>query len=105
MSSKGSVRVLQPSRYLMLFNDSFHFPHEPHDALVLLIGLSQGRLYIKQLTSNLYVNDRHYFEVRVGVDKSLDFLNGVYNENVNKIFPCSVQPVIKWSGTFGKLQV
>lgn len=41
----------------------------------------------------------------MSVDQTLDFFNRVYNEDINQVLSGSIQPVVEWSGAFGKLQV
>lgn len=72
----------------MLLNNAFNFSDEPHNALVLLVSLSQGGL-----------------EVGMSVDESLDLLHGVHDEHVHQVLASSVQPVVEGSGALRELQV
>lgn len=41
----------------------------------------------------------------MSINKSLNLLNGMHNENINKIFTRSIQPIIKRSGSLCKFQM
>lgn len=78
LCSEGGVWVVQGAGDLVLLGGVLHFCDQGSDGLVLLVGLTQRGL-----------------ELTVGVDESLDLLDGVHNEHVHQVLASTIQPVVE----------
>lgn len=76
--SQSSVRVLKTTGYLIFLYSWLDIFDQSNDGVVLFVGIWQSCL-----------------ELSVSIYQSLDFLNGVYDEHVYKIFASSIQPVVE----------
>merc|ERR1719318_1389234 len=88
LASEICIGVDGGTRDIVLFGKGFTFVNQ---------GNNRGKLFVSFSKSSL--------ELGMGINETLNFIKGVHNEHINKVLPCSIQPVIERSCPLCKFQV